>query len=124
MSPTCRKAAPRSPRPRPSPQRAGKFAPGRTDFLNFGIGAAPTWLHFSVDNAVAVSALLRLSVETAWLDKVDIHFLENGKTVAEYFTGDLRPLFSRPVDSRYFVLDHGFVTASPKYSCACRRPTP
>lgn len=88
--------------------RAGRFKPGQAPFLNFGIGAHPVWVHFSVDNAGAAPILLRLSVETAWLDRVDVYFRQDGETRAEYHTGDRRPLASRPVDSRYYVFDHPF----------------
>jgi diguanylate cyclase (GGDEF)-like protein len=88
--------------------RSGGFTTGRAPFLNFGIGAHPVWLHFGVDNAAASPSLLRLSVETAWLDQVDVYFRHGGQTAAQYRTGDRRPLASRPVDSRYYVFDHSF----------------
>lgn len=88
--------------------RSGQFTPGRTPFLNFGIGAQPVWIHFSVNNPAAVPAVLRMSVETAWLDQVDVYFRQGDQTRAEYHTGDRRPLATRPVDSRYHVFDHPF----------------
>ncbi|MGA7179560.1 MAG: diguanylate cyclase [Thiobacillaceae bacterium] len=88
--------------------RDGKFTAGQTPFLNFGIGSQPVWIHFSVDNSAASPALLRMSVETAWLDQVDVYFRQGGTTAAEYHTGDRRPLATRPVDSRYYVFDHSF----------------
>ena len=88
--------------------RAGQFTSGRTPFLNFGIGSQPVWIHFSVDNSAAEPALLRMSVETAWLDQVDVYIRQGGQIRAEYHTGDRRPLATRPVDSRYYVFDHPF----------------
>lgn len=29
---------------------AGRFTPGTSPVLNFGIGAQPVWIHFAVDN--------------------------------------------------------------------------
>jgi len=89
-------------------QRSGKFAPAQTPFLNFGIGSKPVWIHFRVDNSAASPIVLRMSVETAWLDQVDVYFRHGDKTTAKYRTGDRRPLDTRPVDSRYYVFDHSF----------------
>lgn len=68
---------------------SGEFSAGNSNILNFGIGAKPVWIHFSVDNTTPRPLQRRLSVETAWLDRVDIHFRHNGKTVAAHHLGDI-----------------------------------
>lgn len=88
--------------------QAGKFRPGKSPVLNFGIGAKPVWIHFAVDNPAAAPAPRRLSIETAWLDRVDVYFRHPDKTVATYRAGDRQVFAQRPLDSRYFVFDHAF----------------
>ena len=88
--------------------RAGQFAAGKSPVLNFGIGAQPVWIHLAVDNPGAAPVHRRLSIETAWLDRVDVYFLQQGKTVAAYRVGDRQPFLQRPLMSRYFVFDQAF----------------
>ncbi len=88
--------------------QAGQFFPGNSPVLNFGIGSKPAWIHFAVDNPTATPLQKVLSIETAWLDRVEVYFQYHGRTVATYRVGDTRPFAQRPVDSRYFVFDHTF----------------
>lgn len=89
-------------------QKAGAFTPGDSAVLNFGIGSNPVWIYLPVDNPSASPVHKQLSIETAWLDKVEVYFLYQGKPVATYRTGDSQPFSQRPVDSRFFVFDHNF----------------
>ena len=88
--------------------QAGKFLPGTSPVLNFGIGARPVWIHFAVDNPTATAQPRRLSIETAWLDQVEVYFQRQGRTTAAYRAGDKQPYTQRPVASRYFVFDQAF----------------
>lgn len=88
--------------------RAGRFAAGASPVLNFGIGARPVWIHFAVDNATASVVERKLSIETSWLDRVEVYFQYDGNTVASYRVGDRQPFAQRPVTGRYFVFDHAF----------------
>jgi diguanylate cyclase (GGDEF)-like protein len=88
--------------------RAGQFAPGTSPVLNFGIGAKPVWIHFEVDNPGSAPVRKRLSLETAWLDRVEVYFQYRDATVARYRVGDTLPFAQRPVLSRYFVFEHAF----------------
>jgi diguanylate cyclase (GGDEF)-like protein len=87
---------------------SGKFSAGHSPNLNFGIGSKPAWIHFSVHNSTARPLQRRLSIETPWLDQVDVYFRHDGKTVAAYHVGDSKAFKMRPVDSRYFAFDHAF----------------
>ena len=89
-------------------RQAGKFTPGKRPVLNLGIGARPAWIHFAVDNPGAEPVQKRLSIETAWLDRVEVHFVERGRLVARYLDGDTQTFAQRPILSRYFMFDHGF----------------
>ena len=87
---------------------AGKFTPGKSPVLNFGIGARPVWIHFAVDNPDAAPVQKRLSIEIAWLDRVEVYVRHRGETVAAHRLGDTLAFAQRPVASRYFVLDQAF----------------
>ncbi len=88
--------------------RAGRFAPGDSPVLNFGIGAKPVWIRFAVVNPTSTPAPMRLSIETAWLDQVDVYFQRNGQTVATVQIGDVKPYAQRPLASRFFVVPQHF----------------
>jgi two-component system, sensor histidine kinase LadS len=90
--------------------RAGRFAPGNNPILSFGIGSNPVWIHFSVDNPTAHPLPRRLSIENAWLDRVEVYFQHQGRTTATYRVGDRQTFGQRPVTSRYFVFDQAFET--------------
>ncbi|OYV76166.1 MAG: sensor domain-containing diguanylate cyclase [Chromatiales bacterium 21-64-14] len=86
----------------------GKFTAGRSPVLNFGIGSEPAWIHFRVGNPTGRPLQRQLSINTAWLDQVDIYFLHGGRTEATYHVGDRKAFNLRPVESRYFAFDHKF----------------
>lgn len=87
---------------------AGQFTPGKSPVLNFGIGSRPVWIHFSVANPGAAPERRRLSIETAWLDRIEVYFRQRDQDVATYVVGDRQAFAQRPVTSRYFVFDHAF----------------
>lgn len=87
---------------------AGTFAPGTTPVLNFGIGAKPVWIHFAVDNPTAAPVHKKLSIEIAWLDRIEVHFRSQEGIIATHRAGDRQAFKQRPLASRYFVFDHAF----------------
>lgn len=87
---------------------SGKFLAANNPILNFGIGSKPVWIHFSVGNSTPQPIQRRLSIETAWLDQVDVYFRHHDNTTAAYHVGDTKAFQLRPIDSRYFVFDHAF----------------
>lgn len=89
-------------------QKSGIFTPGNSPVLNFGIGSNPVWIHLAVDNPAGAPLHKRLSIETAWLDNVEVYFRYQGKTIATYRAGDDKAFSQRPVNSRFFVFDHTF----------------
>ena len=86
----------------------GAFPAGRSPVLNFGIGSRPVWIHFRVANETTGPLPRRLSIETAWLDQVDVYFRYRARTAAAYHVGDRKAFAQRPVDSRYYEFDHAF----------------
>jgi diguanylate cyclase (GGDEF)-like protein len=87
---------------------SGNFLAANNPILNFGIGSKSVWIHFSVGNATPQPIQRRLSIETAWLDQVDVYFRHHDNTTAAYHVGDTKAFQLRPIDSRYFVFDHAF----------------
>ena len=104
--------------------QAGKFSPGKSPVLNFGIGAKPVWIHFAVDNPGTAPVERRLSIETAWLDRAEVYFQHQGRTVAAHRVGDRQAFAQRPVASRYFVLDHPFGTGTSDVFIRVETPDP
>lgn len=88
--------------------QAGRFEQGKSDTLEFGIGAKPVWIHLGVDNPGKKSVIRRLTIATPWLDWVDVYVRQAGRTVATYHLGDRQPFAMRPVDSRYLAIEHDF----------------
>lgn len=88
--------------------QAGRFSPGNSQVLNFGIGSSPVWLHFSAQNPTRDDLIRRLTVATSWLDSIDVYILQDGLTIARYHMGDRQPFLQRPINNRHFELDHTF----------------
>jgi len=104
--------------------RDGEFTAAKNSVLNFGIGSKPVWIHFAVDNGTAQSLPLRLSVQTAWLDHVDVYFLHHDTTTASYHVGDRLPFGSRPIDGRLFMFDHAFAPGISDVFLRVQTPDP
>lgn len=79
-----------------------------SSILNFGIGAAPHWLHFVVDNRTETTINKVFSVETAWLDNLAIYIYQDGAEQAEYAMGDSLVQTDRPIDSRIYAVEYAF----------------
>ncbi|GAB4363840.1 MAG: hypothetical protein Kow0060_20780 [Methylohalobius crimeensis] len=88
--------------------RQGAFSPGRLPVLTFGIGADPVWIRFAVENPGTETLRRRISVESGWIDYLDVYIRRNDETVAAFHLGDRMPFEQRPVDSRNFAIDHTF----------------
>ena len=88
--------------------RNGIFHPGNSPALNFGIGSEPVWIGFDVENTTNLDQPRRLSIETPWLDKVDVYIVAGKNIVASYKLGDGQPFAQRPIRNRFFEMDQTF----------------
>ncbi|MCA1978278.1 MAG: sensor domain-containing diguanylate cyclase, partial [Thiobacillus sp.] len=104
--------------------RAGRFVPGARPVLNFGIGAPPAWIYFAVDNPGLAPVRRRLSIETAWLDRIEIYVVQQGRLVARQHAGDRLPYAQRAVASRYFVFDETFAPGTSEVLVRVETPDP
>lgn len=103
---------------------AGRFTAAKSPVLNFGIGAKPVWIHVRVDNPTQAAVHRRLSVETAWLDHVDVYLLHQDRPTVSYRLGDRQPFRERPLSSRYFVLDEVFAPGTSDLFIRVETPDP
>lgn len=87
---------------------AGEFVRSGDAYLDFGIGARPVWLRFEISNDSNTSIQRRLTIETSWLDHIDLYFLSNGSLQRRYELGDALPFPDRPIEDRFFSVDHRF----------------
>ncbi|MDE2387917.1 MAG: GGDEF domain-containing protein [Betaproteobacteria bacterium] len=88
--------------------RNGQFTPSGNSILNFGIGAKPVWLAFTVRNDGNKAVRRNLLLETSWLDKVDIYFLRHSELIDSYHTGDSLVFSQRPLDHQFFAAGYDF----------------
>ena len=76
--------------------------------LSLGIGVNPVWLQVKVANTNNINDLYRLSVETPWLDYIDVYLVHQTGVVTHYIGGDHLPITEQPVFERFFAVDIGF----------------
>jgi len=84
----------------------GQFQSATKSVLTFGIGAAPVWIAFSVDNQKQSTQQRRFVVEQPWIDYIDI-YVKNRQTgtMINYHVGDGVPYSERPIKRRNFQVD-------------------
>ncbi|RRJ82257.1 sensor domain-containing diguanylate cyclase [Aestuariirhabdus litorea] len=101
--------APLSPQEALAALEGGQFSASQREVLGFGIGAGGHWLGAELQNSTLFPVRKRLSVEAAWLDRVEFYLFYEGRLVASNQTGDRAPFAERGNNHRFFVLDHDFV---------------
>jgi len=105
-------------------QARGEFRPASRPVPNFGIGSPPVWLHLVVDNPLSQPLERRLVVETAWLDRIEVHFRHAGQPQASHRAGDRQPFHQRSVDNRFFVFEHAFTPGATEVFIRVETPDP
>lgn len=88
--------------------KSGSFIQSQSGVMNFGVGAKPVWLALQVVNAQHEPMIRKLLVENAWLDKIEVFFFREQFLVSSYHTGDSLPFAQRPINHRFFVIEHAF----------------
>lgn len=102
----------------------GEGTAGRSRILSIGMGLPSVWIHLPVHNPQAEEDFRRLSIETAWLDEVDIHFVEKGTVVANFHLGDAWPFDERPLPERFLSVEHGFAPGDTDVYIRVATPDP
>lgn len=83
--------------------RQGQFTPSSSPFLTFGIGASPHWIRIALLNSSADDLLRVLSIETTWLDHIELYLLQDDQLLTQTLMGDNFPFSQRPLNHRYFA---------------------
>lgn len=104
--------------------QAGRFTRGTRPVLNFGIGAKPAWIQFTLENPASAPVPKRLSIETAWLDRIELYVRNPDGSLTTHHVGDREPHAQRPVASRYFVFDHAFGAGTSEVFIRVETPDP
>lgn len=86
----------------------GHFTLSDNPIINFGIGSKPVWLALQVINSGKTAIHRNLLFENAWLDKIDVYFLQQDQLINSYHTGDSLLFSERPFNHRFFVMGHDF----------------
>lgn len=102
----------------------GAFTQSSKSFLTFGIAAPPHWVHVELANHGPHSLDRVLSIETAWLDQIDLYLLHEGTLQAHYPMGDVYRFIDRPVNSRFFTLEHTFLPGTTQMLMRVESPDP
>ena len=103
--------------------KEGRFAQSEVSVLNFGIGARPVWLVMDVRNRGAPTTRL-LSVETSWLDRLNVYFVSEGAVVSEQRSGDRQSLTERAIISRYHDFEYQFPEGDSQVFIRVQTPDP
>ncbi len=92
--------------------------------LSLGIGSNPVWIRFDFNNQTPTALSQRLSVQTSWLDQLDVYFLHDGRVAQQYRAGDRFPHAQRPQKNRYFIFDHDFPSGTSEIFIRAETPDP
>ena len=85
------------------------FTPSTQQVLTFGIGAKPHWVAFELYNEHTENVKRYLSIETTWLDRIDIYLIHADQVVSHRAMGDQYPFHFRPVNTRFFSIEQTFL---------------
>jgi diguanylate cyclase (GGDEF)-like protein len=102
---------------------AGQFSTGKNAILAFGLGSRPVWVHLSLINPGNTQLLRQLSIENAWLDQIDIYFVQR-QQVQHYELGDSHAFRMRPIAGRFFAVDHRFDPGTTQVFLRIATPDP
>ncbi|RKZ97757.1 MAG: GGDEF domain-containing protein [Gammaproteobacteria bacterium] len=102
----------------------GKFIRWDRPVLSFGIGSAPKWLVFEIENLTNKNISRRLIIENSWLDKADINILHNELIIRQLHLGDSYPFAERIIEHRFFAFDHDYAQGISQLFIRVETPDP
>lgn len=91
----------------------GEVRHGTGNSISLGIGVRPVWLKATVRNGESDEPeinkqLYRLSIETPWLDHIDVWLVRHGQVQRHIIGGDAVPFELRPMPYRVFAFETMF----------------
>jgi diguanylate cyclase (GGDEF)-like protein len=78
------------------------------EYLTYGINTEPVWLILPISNNSNTAINKRVSIETSWLDSVDVYLFSKNKPVFAVNLGDGNIFSAKPINSRYLEVDIDF----------------
>lgn len=81
----------------------GFFTPSSRNVLTFGIGAKPHWVAFELYNDRNKPVRHFFSIESSWLDNIDIYLVHDDQVISHRSMGDQYPFHQRPLNTRLFT---------------------
>ncbi len=76
--------------------------------ISRGIDVDSTWFKTTINNDAGLLTQYRLSVETPWLDYIDVYLVNQDGRVTHITGGDYLPMSEQPVFNRFFSADLQF----------------
>jgi len=108
--------------------RTGEFISSDENSLSFGIGSKPVWLRFEAQNDKKLPISRRLSIETSWLDSIDVYFISADSLLTQsteiFHSGDSQIFSDRLIKGRFFQFDHAFVPGKTVVYIRVQTPDP
>lgn len=86
----------------------GAFKENKSGKVSFGVTKDTIWFSLSLSNTKNVAIEKYLQINTAWLDKAEIHVIRNNKVVQTQLTGDAYPFDKRQLKERRLTTHHEF----------------
>lgn len=84
----------------------GQFQTAADQVLTFGIGSAPVWVAFSVDNQQSSNQHRLFSIDKSWIDSIDITVKNRtSNEITHFHVGDKVPFSERPQNTRHFQVE-------------------
>lgn len=71
--------------------------------LTLGLAANPVWIKVNVNNDLQQNLLRQLTIETSWLDEIDIYYLQGTELTKHYQSGDRYLFQQREQQERFFT---------------------
>lgn len=103
---------------------AGKFTAATTPVMTFAIGSDPVWVRFDATNNTGTPLTRNISIETSWLDNIEIYFITSKGLLSHREAGDSFPFKQRTSNSRYFVFEHLFAPGTTSIYIRTETPDP
>ena len=101
-----------------------QFTSSQSSVISLGLGSMPVWIAFDVINSKSTLINRNLLIETPWIDKLDVYFIDDKNLINSYKTGDSLPFSERATDHRFFAFEHRFKPGNTTILIRTETPDP
>lgn len=102
----------------------GAFTPSDQNILTFGLGTQPHWVAFELYHDAPDPLVRVLTIETTWLDLIDIYLIHDDDLQSHLAMGDHYPFHYRPINTRLFTLEETFLPGKTQLFVRVESPDP